>query len=564
MASRIVVLALLIASGLQQPRPRDPATALQGSARITGRVVDAATNAPLSGARVRLSGSAPRGPVLTDRAGAFVFAELPGGTYSFVVERNGYLSASWPESSRWVRRQEARITLAATDTLENVTLPLDRGGVVAGKVISPTGEPISGAQVSLVGVVPPIYTRNGTTNDLGDYRVAELPPGRYVLRAHPRPSSNNPPDTPLSGPLPTYYPRTRERSQAQELVVGGGGEVTEANIQLGEGTLSLLDVTVTYTDGRSPDYATLAVSTVTHPPMVGFGNGSIRNGLGRLELPPGEYTLRAAASSGLQNTKDRTVFDLVGITRVRLASGTRAAVTVVVGMSATASGSIVFEGEGSSPTPALASGRVPMFAPEWETCRFGTPTVAADWTFKIDGLAGTCRSSPRQAPLSAGWGLKSVMLDGREVLDDNVWFEPGRHYENVRIVMTDRRSQVRVRVTEADGTPTGEYAAVAFPVQRERWRSPDRYISAAAPLPPSFLGKPDPSGTGGEPGRSLRLIGLPAGDYYLIAVDDIEFTATRDPAVLEMLARHATRVTIPERDLLEVPLQRHLLSDLLR
>lgn len=33
-----------------------------------------------------------------------------------------------------------------------------------------------------------------------------------------------------------------------------------------------------------------------------------------------------------------------------------------------------------------------MFAPNWHTCRFGIPTVASDWTFKIDGLAGTCRT----------------------------------------------------------------------------------------------------------------------------------------------------------------------------
>jgi hypothetical protein len=157
-----------------------------------------------------------------------------------------------------------------------------------------------------------------------------------------------------------------------------------------------------------------------------------------------------------------------------------------------------------------------------------------------------------------------VILDGREVLDEHVWFEPGRHYENVRVVMTDRRSQVRVRVSEANGTPTGEYAALAFPVQPERWRSPNRYIRAAAPLPPSFLGTPDRSGTGGEPGRSLRFIGLPAGDYYLIAVDDIEYKMTHDPAVLQKLALKATRVTIPERDLIEVPLQRHLLSDVIR
>ena len=42
--------------------------------------------------------------------------------------------------------------------------------------------------------------------------------------------------------------------------------------------------------------------------------------------------------------------------------------------------------------------------------------------------------------------------------------------------------------SDVDGTPTGEYAAVAFPVQRGRWRNPERYIRAAAPLPPGFPG----------------------------------------------------------------------------
>ena len=89
-------------------------------------------------------------------------------------------------------------------------------------------------------------------------------------------------------------------------------------------------------------------------------------------------------------------------------------------------------------------------------------------------------------------------------------------------------------------------------------------IRGAAPLPPSFLGTPDRSGTGGEPERSLRFIGLPSGDYYLIAVDDIEHKATVDTAVLEKLARNATRVTIPERDLIEVSLRRYLLNDVIK
>ena len=554
-----LVLIALAAFGLQVIPPTLGRGELR-DATIKGRVVDAATKAPLAGARVRLNGSSQRGPVLTDAAGAFAFNGLPAGTYSFVVERNRYLSTAWPDSSRWIRRREDPIRLAATDKVENVTLAIERGGVVAGKVTAATGEPISGAQVSLLGLWPPTYTRFGTTNDLGDYRVPDLPAGRYLLRAQLRPASGAPGDTPLHGPLPTYYPGTLQRSEAQELVVGRHGEVTEANLRLVSGTLSLLDVTVTHTDGRPVGSARVSVSTMAEPPMpISYGP---RNGIVRAELPPGEYTLEAQAPSGLKMGANQIAYDLIGMARVHLTAGARETATVVVGRNATASGRVLFEGDGAPP-PAKTDGRLPMVGSDGQPCRHGSPTVAPDWSFSIDGLAGTCRAAP-PPPLTARWFVKSVILDGREMLDEKVWFEPGRHYEDVRIVMTDRRSQARVRVSEANGTPTGEYAAVVFPVQPDRWRSPERYIRAAAPLPPSFLGTPDPSGTGGEPGRSLRFIGLPPGDYYLIAVDDIEYQATHNPAILEKLARNATRVTIPERGLIEVSLQRYLLSDVIK
>jgi hypothetical protein len=556
-----VALAAIVAFGVQAAAPRDAGNAGQGGASIKGRVVDAATKAPLSQARVRLTGSSQREPILTGDGGAFVFNALPAGTYSFVIERNGYLSTSWPDTSRWIRRQESPVVLASTDNVENVTLAMERGGVVAGKITSATGQPVRGARVSLLRSIPPHIVRMGTTNDLGDYRVAGVPPGRYVLLAQPRAAMTDSPDMSLSGPLPTFYPGTPQRREARELVVARGGEITEGHLQLVDGMLSHVEVSVLHADGRLADSALLTVSRVTELPVPGFGRG-IRKGAGRLELPPGEYKLEAQAPSDRQTAKDRIVYDLTGTARIRVTAGARENVKIVVGMNATASGRIVFEGD-SPPPPAIAGGRVPMFAPDGDTCRFGSPTVAADWSFRIDGLSGTCRSAP-PVSLTARWLLKSVTLDGREVLDEHVWFEPGRHYENVRIVMTDRRSQVRVRVSDTNGSPTGEYAAVAFPVQRERWRSPERYLRAAAPLPPSFLGTPDPSGTGGEPGRSLRFIGLPPGEYCLIALDDIEHDATHDPAVLEKLARKATRAMIPERDLIEVQLQRHLLSDVLR
>ena len=297
MPSWTVVLAALAAIGLQVIPARDAGPAGQGGASIKGRVVDGTTKAPLSGARVRLSGSSQRGPVLTDDGGAFVFSGLPAGAYSFVIERNGYRSTSWPDASRWIRRRDTRIEIAAADHVEGVTLAIERGGVVAGRVTTAKGEPIRGAQVSVAGPAPHTFLRDGTTNDLGDYRLADLPPGRYVLRAQLRALANDAPDTPLSGPLPTYYPGTVQRGEAQELVVGRGGEVTEANLRLVEGMFSLLDVTVTHADGRPADSATVRVSGMTELSAPNVGRG-IRKGVGRLELPPGDTRWKPTRRAG--------------------------------------------------------------------------------------------------------------------------------------------------------------------------------------------------------------------------------------------------------------------------
>jgi hypothetical protein len=50
--------------------------------------------------------------------------------------------------------------------------------------------------------------------------------------------------------------------------------------------------------------------------------------------------------------------------------------------------------------------------------------------------------------------------------------------------------------------------------------------------------------------------GMPAGDYYAIAVDDLDAEGFRDPEVLEQLSRGATRVTLADSVPAELTLRR--------
>jgi hypothetical protein len=58
--------------------------------------------------------------------------------------------------------------------------------------------------------------------------------------------------------------------------------------------------------------------------------------------------------------------------------------------------------------------------------------------------------------------------------------------------------------------------------------------------------------------------GLPPGDYYAIAVDDIGFDAVRDPEMPARLAKSASRVRLTERDAVAVDLRRESLDEILK
>ncbi len=88
------------------------------AARVSGRVRDAGTGEPLSGAQVRLesgSGSFEARAVLTDVEGGFAFDDLEAGPYRLTANREGFLSAELPVVVRSVSTDLA-IALKPSDS----------------------------------------------------------------------------------------------------------------------------------------------------------------------------------------------------------------------------------------------------------------------------------------------------------------------------------------------------------------------------------------------------------------------------------------------------------------
>jgi hypothetical protein len=161
--------------------------------------------------------------------------------------------------------------------------------------------------------------------------------------------------------------------------------------------------------------------------------------------------------------------------------------------------------------------------------------------------------------------LKSVLINGENVLDSPVTFQPGQKLRNVQIVVTDKRSAMTFQVADDNGQSTRDYVVVAYPVDKERWANGARtYVPPVFTNPEGIRTTAVLPGGGAAVARPQTLSGLRPGDYYVIAVDDLESDDIRDPVVLDRLRGSATRVTVSEGATVELSLRRASFADIVR
>ena len=553
--------------------------AATGTGTIKGRVIDGATGAPVAQARVRLHSYRPTtsvNEVLTDATGAFSLPGLSEGRYALAVEKAPYLRAWFPDSDRSLR---AMPIVVEDDRSVEVTVPLQRGGTIAGRVVDEYGDPARNARVAALWVPRggPLTIRASTqTNDRGEYRVANLTAGRYLIHVQPATQSGGPAevgDRRLRLPVPTYYPSAHAIADAQPVTVNFGETVEGIVLRLTGGSAISVTGSVACRGGQRISSGNLRVRIAGTDAPNGIdlytGTGIQQDGAFRVRLPAGEYFLEVWASPrSAESRPGRPGQLLFGSARVSLTAGPEASVNIIVGPNATASGRVVFDGWGAPSIPPTGVVRVPIITADGPGCQAATATVAADWTFKAEGLGGTCRAETLPFPggsrlIPNGWMLKAVMFRGRNLVEDAVTFEPGQHYDDVRIVMTDRWPLVDLNVSGLDGQPTLDYVLIVFPLDREKWKRYPKSVHTflpTAPRPTTTIGTRI-SAQVRPPGV---FHGAPPGDYYVIAVDDISLEETWNPAILDRLATGATRVTLIEGAHSELALRRFTRADILR
>jgi uncharacterized protein (DUF2141 family) len=565
------LVILLIQTGAAQTR--DAQARVRGTGVITGVVVsDDAEARPIRKARVTCGGPEVKGQTtISDDRGRFTFTGLAPGRYTVTASKDAWVTAAY--GAKRPLRPGSAIPLAAGETAD-IAVRLPRGSVITGTLFDHNGQPATGTSVRAFRYViangerrlAPVSS-NAATDDRGTYRIYGLPPGDYVVGASGRvgpvnlqgselrltteidvrhataagPRTPPPPDRGVAF-AQTYYPGSTVASQAGVVSIGKGEERDGVDFTLQLVPTARVEGTVTLPGGTLPTGTQIdliaGIQAIPGSPMEGLRTGRVApdGSFSFADVPPGPYSLIARVSRPIANPDGSAgPPQLVWASAAVNVDGEHiAGLSLVLEPGMTIAGRVRFDG--TIPPPDLKAVRVTLQAVHaQEAVAFAPPaaTVAPDGRFTITGVTpGRYRlgASFPGSGRAGNWALRSAVVNGQDSLDVPFVISPGQHVADAAITFAGRLAQLSGAVQSAAGEAVNAFTVVLFPADQSLWLPQSRRIQGTRP-----------SADGAFTFRNL-----PAGEYLLAAIDDVEPDEWFDPAFLQRLLPTAMKIAIAE------------------
>ena len=451
----------------------------------------------------------------TDDQGRFAFANLDAGRYMLSAERQGFLRKNY--GSRKYNTSGTAIVLGADQRLKDIVLKMSPQSVIAGKVLDEEGEPVANVQVRAFklgyrnGKRQWVQAGNGNTSDIGEFRVPNLEPGKYLVATNQSNRPINMMQTPGNAPLPdapdmryaaTYYPSTLEETTAVPVDVAPGGESRGIDIRLVKTAVYRVRGRVAVAEGGRPPMVMMMSKDGTRqvPSM-----GPARPPDFRFEIvgvPPGSYFLFTQGGGG-ERGQQSIAFQPIEVQN-RHVDG----LMLSPAPGADVTGTIKVE---DTNDPVDLSKVNVMLRPV-NNGPFGGPPrgrVVAG-AFVLKGVA-PLRYAVNVSGIPEGTFVKSVRYGGREVSDDGVDFTGG----TIEVTLSATAGSVTAAALDKDGKPMAS-AMVAI------------YLNGVAVR----------GYTTDETGVAT-FNGLKPGDYSVIAWEDIPPGAYMDPEYVKQYSSTA-------------------------
>lgn len=427
----------------------------RGTGRISGRVVSAETGAPLPGASLFLQAntgpSQPPRTTFADVDGAFEFAGLPAGDYVLASSKGGYFIRPL---TMLARPSALTITLRDGRAADPVTISMKRGGAITGRVVDGFGEPVAGVRVEALRVrhgsdgsrtMIPVGTSD-TTDDLGQFRVYGLPSGDFIVGTGSM-FGVALTSTPAVREIPTYYPATTNIAEAQVVSLGPGQEAG-AQITLVRARPGAITGTAQTSAGQPAAGMAVTLRSSSSSPLS-FRSPATVSADGTFEIAdvaPGDYWVDVGPAVADRRAER-------GSARASVTPDEAADVRVVTMPRTTIRGTLVFEGE--PPERFQVQAELPAGSI--------AGVLDPDGGFELNGVSGRALF----APTNPGWTATSVLVDGREVVDEPVDFTGTGLVTGVRMTVVNRETVFAGTVVDAQGRPMPDHLVVLLRTDRE-------------------------------------------------------------------------------------------------
>ena len=507
-----------------QPLPLTPNSELP---RIEGRVVNIVSGELVHRATVTLTDIVQQGSpraVSSDATGRFLFENLKLGTYRLSAERTGFLHQEY--GGRASSSLGAPLSVSAGQSITGLALGLTPQAAITGKALDEEGEAAPSTSVIVLRQTGFGDSRRLTkidwavTNDLGEFRIPGLSPGRYFLAADARDASGHAGEDPsgfgeTGDYVPSFYPGTTDPAAAAAIQVEAGQTISGINIPMRRtrvyhvrgrvlaGPLRSIQVTLL---PKRQEEVIMGLAQMT-------GMATAEGAFEFRSVQPGSYYLVAIRTEGQVQMLDRMPIEVAG--------SNLEDVVFAIGDRLDLPGSVRVEGERTVALQGvvlslLPSDGLPMVPP--------SAAVTENGAFRI---AGVSRDSYRLnlAGLPEGTYVKSVRLNGQEALDKLLDLTQARSAPAVEITLGTKGGTV-------EGLVLGDGKTV-----------PASVILVPEPIRPNqpFLYKQASTDSDG----GFKMTGLAPGDYKLYAFEEeADITLYVDPEWVKPLETAGDKVTI--------------------
>lgn len=522
-----VIAASLIAQTSQTPNQpaSKPEVKPEDKCSIEGTVVNATSGEPLKKVHLSLTpvgdqNGVPYGTV-TEDGGHFLFDDVDPGRYTLHGTRNGFVSQSY--SSQGNTRRTTTLTLANGQKMKELTFKLTPQGVITGHVTDQDGEPLSNVELQRMAFR---YIRGkkelqmmdmASSNDLGEFRIYGISPGKYILTARYRSNdvwmpvkeravgSAKAVQAMEQGYLPTYYPNAPNPESASQIEITAGATIHGIDMTLQrtrtvrvKGHVNLASLGVQRNNvmlqmmprGVRFSYMPVAMARISD------ANGSFE----MRGIPPGAYVLTGFLTTDGMRYSARVPVD-AGNSNIE-------GVEVSFTPPGEIKGDLVVEENGD-----LGSATVHVnLQPKVDQSIMGNvgSSVGNDLSFKIANV-GQDAYEFYVSGLPEGFYLKSIRIGDEDVTESGADFTQGVPAGEMTVTINPKGAQIEGNVQNAKGENAAGATVTLIPDEKHRsitWL----YKTAST----------DQNG-------HFAIKGVRPGEYKIYAWEEVEYGAYQDP-----------------------------------